>query len=54
MQSNEKDDANTDVLEEEGALVNEDECTVIDKKDLKRRDFYRRNCRRRTTFEYQT
>ena len=35
-QSNEKDDANTDILEEEGALVNEDECTVIDKKDLEK------------------
>ncbi|RCK57634.1 hypothetical protein Cantr_06963 [Candida viswanathii] len=35
-QSNEKDDANTDVLVEEGALVNEDECTLIDKKDLEK------------------
>ena len=36
QQSNEKDDANTDVLVEEGALVNEDECTLIDKKDLEK------------------
>lgn len=32
--SNEKDDANTDVLAEEGALVNEDDYDLVDKEEL--------------------
>ena len=32
-QSNKKDDANTDVLAEEGALVNEDDYDLVDKKN---------------------
>lgn len=35
-QSNEKDDANTDVLAEEGALVNEDDYDLVDKKELEK------------------